>query len=46
MRATFPPDAYLGIEVEVRQGMIGGAGEQRVIGELLSSTLATTRASG
>ena len=40
MRGTFPPDAYLGIEVEVRQGMIGGAEEQRVIGELLSSTLA------
>ena len=39
LRGRFSADDYLGLEVEVRQGIIGRAVEQRVIGELLAQSL-------
>ncbi len=41
LRHRFKPREYLGIEIEVRQGMIGRVPEQRAAGELLASTLRT-----
>ena len=39
LRTHFPPAAYLGIEVELRQGMILHAQAQRATGDLLAATL-------
>ncbi len=41
LRSRFKPREYLGIEVELRQGMVGTKSEQRAAGELLASTLRT-----
>lgn len=40
LRLEFSAHAYAGIEVEVRQGMIARARQQRMVADLLSSTLA------
>ncbi|MCA9310101.1 MAG: N-formylglutamate amidohydrolase [Phycisphaerales bacterium] len=39
LRTTFAPDDYLGIEVELRQGMIADAEDRRRTGDLLADTL-------
>lgn len=41
LRTVFPADRYAGVEIEVRQGMIGHPHEQRAIGDLLADTLPT-----
>lgn len=39
LRGRFPPEAYTGFEVEVRQGLIAVAEAQRAMGEMLAATL-------
>jgi len=39
LRGRFGGDEYAGIEVEIRQGLIGGASEQRRFGDLLAETI-------
>lgn len=43
LRGVFPPESYLGIEIELRQGMVTGAEQQRVAADLLGEAV---RASG
>ena len=40
LRGEFPQDLYLGIEIEIRQGLILSRPEQHAFGELLADTLA------
>jgi predicted N-formylglutamate amidohydrolase len=39
LRSAYPQESYLGIEIEVRQGMIIGEAEQRTTGDLLAAAL-------
>ena len=41
MRSRFAPEDYLGIEIEVRQGLIRPTARQEVLGDLLATALAT-----
>lgn len=45
LRGLFPSDAYLGIEVELRQGFVADEAAQRGAGDLLSDTLGVALAS-
>lgn len=38
-RTLFAPESYAGLEIELRQGMLGTESEQRTIAQLLASTL-------
>ena len=42
LRSVFPTESYLGIEIEVRQGMIREAAQQRDTGDLLARALLDT----
>lgn len=39
LRTLFPADRYAGVEIEIRQGLIGRPPEQRAMGDLLADTL-------
>lgn len=39
LRTVFSADRYAGVEIEIRQGLIGHADEQRAMGDLLADTL-------
>lgn len=39
LRGRFPPDAYAGVEVEVRQGLIAGVNARRHVGDALAASL-------
>ncbi|MGP1273503.1 MAG: N-formylglutamate amidohydrolase [Phycisphaerales bacterium] len=39
LRAQFAPEEYLGIEIEIRQGMVGRAAHQQRVGDLLSEAV-------
>lgn len=39
LRGLFPDECYLGIEIEIRQGMIRTPPEQQAVGDLLATTL-------
>ncbi len=39
LRGIFPQESYLGIEIEVRQGLILNDSEQRAVGDLLATSL-------
>ncbi len=41
LRSRFAPEEYLGIEIEVRQGMVRRAAEQKAVGDLLAVSLRT-----
>ncbi|MEQ8318434.1 MAG: N-formylglutamate amidohydrolase [Phycisphaerales bacterium] len=40
LRGKFPADSYAGVEVEVRQGLIGGVNARRRVGSVLARALA------
>lgn len=44
LRSRFAPSAYLGIEVELRQGMVRRSDEQEAAGDILAATLSRTLA--
>jgi predicted N-formylglutamate amidohydrolase len=46
LREQFPQRQYLGVEVEVRQGLIRAAPQQQAVGDLLSQTLYTACCAG
>ncbi len=41
LRQRFASEVYAGVEVEIRQGLIGRSSEQRAMGDLLTKTLGT-----
>ena len=46
LRAEFPADAYLGIEIELRQGLLGTHADQQAMGDWLADSLPPEEAGG